>query len=483
VARRGLHPRSEPFRNGANAQPRASGTESWIVHLTHGILGRSIHARLVTAFLAVVAIMTGVAAFNLIQIAALHQRLADVATRDLNPLAELRQVDDAFQSFTVHGLVLALSADAKMAALQKQHIEESRAAVEDAVVDLLQDTPAELQHYATAVRDDWAAFTTADAAYRASRATGGTDLGRLGGVADAAYLRLAVDTKVMAEALVADAAGQRREVERSYREAKVWTAVLLAGGVSLAIFLGYAIARSIVRPLTEVKRAMQALAAGDLKRRARVRSRDEVGEMAQAVNDANDVIRANVQKLEEAQSQLLYQANHDSLTGLANRALFEQRTREVLAAGRPATVLLVDLDDFKPVNDRFGHAVGDRLLVGVGERLRGALRSGDVAARLGGDEFVVLLCDVPDGTSDSILERVAAAFETPVPAGIHEVRVQCSSGQADSWRGAGFEELLRRADVAMYAAKNSGKGRGVRYHADLEPRLSPSQGSRSMPTA
>jgi diguanylate cyclase (GGDEF)-like protein len=125
-------------------------------------------------------------------------------------------------------------------------------------------------------------------------------------------------------------------------------------------------------------------------------------------------------------------------------------------------VLFVDVDDFKPVNDSLGHAVGDALLVSVAERLRGCLRPEDTVARLGGDEFAVMLPGVGDPLIDgrAIARRILKAFELPVEAGRELVSVHLSVGLASSRQSGGdSDELIRNADVAMYQAKSKGKAR------------------------
>jgi diguanylate cyclase (GGDEF)-like protein len=153
-------------------------------------------------------------------------------------------------------------------------------------------------------------------------------------------------------------------------------------------------------------------------------------------------------------------AMRDDLTGLANRRELEVRIRAAL--GSPTTVALIDLDDFKAVNDRLGHGVGDRLLIAVAERLRSVARPGDTVARLGGDEFALL---VPSGD----VSVFAEALEQPFMAGAHRLLVRASIGVADCRGTLDPFEPLRRADVAMYAAKVTG-GRQLRYDPSLDTR-------------
>jgi diguanylate cyclase (GGDEF)-like protein/PAS domain S-box-containing protein len=160
--------------------------------------------------------------------------------------------------------------------------------------------------------------------------------------------------------------------------------------------------------------------------------------------------------------QLAHQAFHDPLTGLANRALFRDRvTHAITLARRQAravTVLYLDLDDFKHVNDSLGHAEGDRLLTLIAARLRACARSTDTVARLGGDEFAVLVEDADSAASaERLVERIREQMSYPFTLVNGDVSMTASIGSASTVDG-GLDEILRYADVAMYAAKRSGRG-------------------------
>jgi len=162
-----------------------------------------------------------------------------------------------------------------------------------------------------------------------------------------------------------------------------------------------------------------------------------------------------------------HQAFHDLLTGLANRALLRDRLDHALrlhaSSGHPLTLLIVDLDDFKAVNDGLGHAGGDAVLRAVAERLRAATRSGDTVARIGGDEFAVLGEVTTDGAQ--IAERILASLAVPVSDGLLQ---RASIGYVDPRTDdptVDADELLHRADLAMYAGKRQGKGRAVGFAA------------------
>lgn len=170
--------------------------------------------------------------------------------------------------------------------------------------------------------------------------------------------------------------------------------------------------------------------------------------------------------------QYMHQAFHDPLTDLANRSLFLYQVGQALSrAPRQSnivTVLFLDLDNFKTVNDSLGHAAGDRLLVEAARRLTVCVRESDLIARLGGDEFAVLVEDA--ASVDEVLaiaERIGAALSRPFVLGAKEVFVNASVGISRSTRGEGTDELVRNADVAMYVAKMRGKAQ----HALFEPAM------------
>jgi diguanylate cyclase (GGDEF)-like protein/PAS domain S-box-containing protein len=160
--------------------------------------------------------------------------------------------------------------------------------------------------------------------------------------------------------------------------------------------------------------------------------------------------------------QLAHQAFHDPLTGLANRALFRDRVMHAITLARrqdrSVTVLYLDLDDFKSVNDTLGHAEGDRLLAMIAARLRACARSTDTVARLGGDEFAVLVEDSNSSASaERLVERISEQMRYPFALSNGDLTISASIGSASALNG-GMDEIMRYADVAMYAAKRSGRG-------------------------
>ena len=165
--------------------------------------------------------------------------------------------------------------------------------------------------------------------------------------------------------------------------------------------------------------------------------------------------------------QLVDLAMSDELTGLPNRRRFEERLRDCLPAGAPQVAVL-DLNAFKAVNDRFGHAVGDDLLAEVATRLAGAVRQGDLVARMGGDEFAVLVPAATAAVMDNVVERLKVSLRLPIVTGGNELLVTASIGIADSDGTDDPYEIMRRADVAMYVAKSLGENQRRRYHPSMD---------------
>jgi diguanylate cyclase (GGDEF)-like protein len=174
---------------------------------------------------------------------------------------------------------------------------------------------------------------------------------------------------------------------------------------------------------------------------------------------SQDRLERRVLELRETKDQLYHQAFHDALTGLANRLLFADRVAHALARrSGNVIVIYIDLDDFKPVNDTYGHEAGDVLLCAVAERLRDSLRPADTPARLGGDEFAVLLTDVAVADVSTIADRIMRNFGAAVDLGDATVGIAASMGIAIADSGSmPADELLRKADAAMYVAKRGGK--------------------------
>ena len=275
-------------------------------------------------------------------------------------------------------------------------------------------------------------------------------------------------------------AGVERLVEASQRESRndlaatrrLTRAQALIALIALLISLGVAallarrLAAGTLRPIQRLTQAARAFGSGHLSHRVEISSSTELHEMADTFNRMAEALQGQHNQLEE-------QAFTDSLTGIANRALFEDRASHALErgarTGEKTAVLLIDLDDFKLINDGLGHATGDDLLALAAGRITDGARTADTVARLGGDEFAVLLEGVR-GLDDALgtAERVRRLFDAPFYLGGSDVVVTASIGIAMASDTNDAEELLRRADLAMYRVKERGKNGTMFFDSAME---------------
>src|SRR3954467_10500510 len=176
------------------------------------------------------------------------------------------------------------------------------------------------------------------------------------------------------------------------------------------------------------------------------------------------------------QVQLEHQANYDALTGLPNRNLLHDRLRQAGHSQRnprAIAVVFMDLDHFKFVNDSLGHSTGDKLLKGMGERLRSVLREGDTVGRVGGDEFVLILTDQSnEEVIFRAMQRITAKVAEPIMIDAKEMYVTCSAGiSLYPQDGRDVDTLLKNADAAMYRAKEHGRSNFQFYTSEMNERV------------
>jgi diguanylate cyclase (GGDEF)-like protein len=238
------------------------------------------------------------------------------------------------------------------------------------------------------------------------------------------------------------------------RTVAVAVAAVLALGLLFAWGIGGRIARSIL---------------GLAGPAARIGLRQPIEVPSLGLKEADEVGRA-LERASELIFSAEHRAQHDSLTALANRALFlEIAAQQLELCKRERTqlsVLFIDLDGFKHVNDQHGHDAGDRLLIAVATRLRGAVRGSDVAARLGGDEFAVLLVNAAVTVAAEVAAKLVDSLSEPYQLAPQKIEISASIGVAGyPESGSSAEELLKRADEAMYKVKLGGK----RGHAVAAP--------------
>lgn len=262
--------------------------------------------------------------------------------------------------------------------------------------------------------------------------------------------------------------GQNRaqaEAARIRAQRVVFAAFVLATAVSL--FAGVSLARAVTSPVDRLRQGAARLAEGKLSYRVDIHGDDELGELAAAFN-------AMAEKLEKNDAALQELATHDGLTGLYNhRAFYVLLEDEIARAQRskqPVSLLLLDIDHFKRVNDTHGHQAGDAVLKGLGELLRRETRAIDRTCRYGGEEITVILPNTDFETAASAAERLRAAAEAH-PFDVNTgapLRITVSIGVA-SWpvHADNALMLVAAADLALYAAKQNGRNLVILYETTL----------------
>lgn len=263
------------------------------------------------------------------------------------------------------------------------------------------------------------------------------------------------------------------------REILVNSFLLSAVVLILAILMAIRLGRDIVRPIGHLTEVVQRIGQGNLNLKPEQDLGGEFSVLAQGIARMTDELRGFYEtlqsRIQEATAKLSWQASHDPLTGLTNRAEFSLQVEKALRAAqeddRRHTLVFMDLDQFKVVNDTSGHKAGDELLQQLSTQLKQALRSTDILARLGGDEFGVLFLDCGIDTGLRLAEglrRVVEGFRFHYGDRVYSVGVSMGLVEVDA-ASPGVGELLGAADAACYAAKEGGRNRIHRYHeADQE---------------
>ena len=250
----------------------------------------------------------------------------------------------------------------------------------------------------------------------------------------------------------------------------LWRGLLIIGiGLLLLAVLAIAMADTLIQPVERLVQAVRGMTNGNFDTRVAATSSAEFGELERGFNDMAariaEVHQTMQERIEEATAQLAFQARHDPLTGLVNRREFEARLETTIAAaqagGGESTLLFIDLDRFKPVNDTCGHLAGDDLLRQISRLLQGRLREEDTLARLGGDEFGVILHNCVGSRALQVAEgfcTLVAAYRFIWQDKIFSVGA--SIGLSTIGRHThNVAEALAAGDAACYAAKEEGRNR------------------------
>ncbi|WP_159064848.1 EAL domain-containing protein [Thaumasiovibrio subtropicus] len=261
--------------------------------------------------------------------------------------------------------------------------------------------------------------------------------------------------------------------------------LITIGVLAIAIFISLTFARllhsAISGPILHLSDVIRSVSrSGDYSMRAHVYYQDEVGYLAEyfnrMMNEVNhkeqfleEQVRTRTKDIDEKNRQLSLIAYQDGLTGLNNRARFLDKIEELVEEHRPFSLLFLDLDKFKDVNDSLGHDAGDELLKAVALRIAAAVTPNDTVCRLGGDEFTVICCDRDAKQSYAVAEAIRKSILNPFEIRLTKVYVSVSIGFTHYPEHAGCgKELLRKADMAMYYSKNQGRNNISVYDESME---------------
>jgi len=246
----------------------------------------------------------------------------------------------------------------------------------------------------------------------------------------------------------------------------VVTGFILINALVLFVFIFYMNTR-VAKPANKLLDHVHKISRGDFDVMVPINSKDELGLLSEDFNKMAISLNRQRKEILHANKNIEYQATHDMLTGLPNRYSFHERIRQSLVFSkrhqRCAALMMLDLDQFKPINDSLGHHAGDELLKQVASRLSKLIREEDMLARLGGDEFVILISEVSNNEETAIsqvqviVDSIIEGFHRVFVLDSQEVRITSSIGIVFYPQGdEDLDEILKNADTAMYKAKEDG---------------------------
>jgi diguanylate cyclase (GGDEF)-like protein len=238
----------------------------------------------------------------------------------------------------------------------------------------------------------------------------------------------------------------------------------------LAMILAALVSRIVTGPLNTMVSAIKGFSEEQVISTLPLARKDELGVLSRSFHDMQTQIVAHLSELNENRKALDHLARHDTLTGLPNRRMFFDRLEHAIISSRRSVkhlaVLFVDLDRFKEINDTFGHAIGDGVLVNCAKLLKESVREVDTVARLGGDEFVVLLDTINEPQQVMVVvNKLLERFQEDMHIDDHELHVHASIGVSIYPQdGKDADELIQNADLAMYNSKQEG-GNTSSFHS------------------
>ncbi len=253
----------------------------------------------------------------------------------------------------------------------------------------------------------------------------------------------------------------------------VISGVMIVSFLILFVILNFVIEHMLKAPLNRIGEKARQISENNANLGEQISAPifKEMQELTDAFNSMSTTLREQMDQLEErvqertadleaAKEKIVHMAEHDSLTGLPNRRALNEQFERIVGlvrkTKRNVALLMVDLDNYKLINDQFGHLVGDKVLQKVGQKFEEVLRNSDLVSRWGGDEFVILLHDVnPDGDIEVVLNKLFSAFEQPIRIDEQTFIIQMSLGIAlYPQDGEDMDKLMQNADAALYRAKD-----------------------------
>ena len=255
-----------------------------------------------------------------------------------------------------------------------------------------------------------------------------------------------------------------------FKQQIIFIQIIILIIVALSIVFARRLMNSIIQPIHEINSVLKKIGNEDFSGKIQISSKDELGEMSQMLNNS-------IKLLQNTFKELSVLANYDRLTKLPNRNMFQEEVKkcvdEYADKRMQYAVMFIDIDNFKNINDTYGHTIGDKLLEIVAKRMQVHVRQKDIIARLGGDEFAILVHDIRNPTiAGNIANKILDSLQKPIYIDGYTVFTSVSIGiYTSNYENDSKEEVLSYADIAMYAAKNSGKSKYIYFNKDMHDKL------------
>jgi len=255
-----------------------------------------------------------------------------------------------------------------------------------------------------------------------------------------------------------------------FQQQSVVVQIVILVIVFASIFFARTLMKSIIEPITQINDVLKRISHEDFSRSIQISSKDELGEISQLLNHSIEMLQKTFHEL----SNLV---NYDQLTHLPNRKMFQEEIDRCIArcntTNERFAIMFIDVDNFKNINDTYGHTIGDKLLRVIAKRMRSHIRQQDIIARLGGDEFSLLIQDIKHPSiAGNIANKIIDTLQKPIYIEGHTVFTSVSIGiYISSNEHVSREKVLSFADVAMYAAKNSGKSQYVYFNKAMYEKI------------